>query len=223
MSAVPDALIRTFAPGFGPDPELHRQFAECGRVVDLKAGQAFLRPGSRVDVFAFVVEGTLRVAKTGGNGREITLYTVDAGECCTVNVLCLLSGDDSPVDAQAETDLRAVVYSRDLFRHWMETSTAFRAFIHAKLADRMVAMMTLVEEVAFQRMDRRLAGYLTDRVARAGAAELALTHEAVAADLGTAREVVSRLLKCFEKRGVVQLSRGRITVRDPERLHDIEL
>jgi len=223
MPAVPETLVRVFASRIAPDPELHRQLAECGRTAELKAGQAYLRRGSEVDAFAFVVDGSLRVAKTGEGGREITLYSVGPGECCTVNVLCLLSGQPSPAEAVAETDVRAVIYTRELFRHWMETSGAFREFVHAQLSERMVAMMTLVEEVAFQRMDRRLAGYLAERVEKSGAVELALTHEAVAADLGTAREVVSRLLKCFEHRGVVRLSRGRITVSDPERLRDVEL
>lgn len=222
MPAVPETLVRVFASRIAPDPELHRQLAECGRTAELKAGQAYLRRGSEVEAFAFVVDGSLRVAKTGEGGREITLYSVGPGECCTVNVLCLLSGQPSPAQAVAETDVRAVIYTRELFRHWMETSGAFRDFVHAQLSERMVAMMTLVEEVAFQRMDRRLAGYLAERVEKSGAVELALTHEAVAADLGTAREVVSRLLKCFEHRGVVRLSRGRITVSDPERLRDVE-
>lgn len=223
MNVVPETLVQNITARIGLDAELRRQFAESGRVVELKTGQAFLRRGSVVDTFAMVVGGVLRVAKTGEGGREITLYTVGPGECCTVNLLCLLTGQESPVEAVVEEDLRAVLYSRDTFRRWVNESPAFRDFVHQQLAERMVGMMALVEEVAFQRMDRRLAGYLSDKVERGGAAQLCLTHEAVATDLGTAREVVSRLLKCFEKRGLVELSRGRITVTDAARLRDAEL
>ncbi len=206
----------------GLPPALVSQLREHGRTARLAAGDMYLREHAAVETFALVRSGALRVFKTGESGREITLYGVGPGECCTVNVLCLLSGRPSPAAATAETDVEAIVYPRSLFLRWMADHEAMRAFVFGILADKVGDMMTLIEEVAFQRMDRRLAAYLVERGGAAGSV-LECTHETVAADLGTAREVVSRLLKTFEQRGLVSLARGRIRIVDPAALQHATL
>jgi CRP/FNR family transcriptional regulator len=184
----------------------------AGRRVQLDAGQHFLRPGADVDTFALVEQGVLRVYTAGLSGREITLYNVEPGECCLINVLCLISGLKSPAFAVADEPLTAVAFPRSVFRHWIAEREDVRQFVFGVMAGRVAGMMALVEEVAFQRLDCRLASYLLQRGADGDA--LALTHESVAADLGTAREVVSRLLKAFERQGAVSLGRGCIELRD---------
>lgn len=206
----------------GLPPVLLAQLREHGRAVRLAAGDTYLRERAAVESFALVRSGVLRVFKTGENGREITLYGVGAGECCTINVLCLLSGQPSPAAAAAETAVEAIIYPRRLFLDWMAEHEAMRSFVFGILADKVGDMMALIEEVAFQRMDRRLAAYLVERGSAAGSA-LECTHETVAADLGTAREVVSRLLKSFEQRGLVSLGRGRIRIEDPAALREAAL
>jgi CRP/FNR family transcriptional regulator len=159
-----------------------------------------------------VEQGSLRVYTAGMEGREITLYNVDPGESCLINVLCLISGKNSPAYAVADEPLTAVAFPRSNFLHWLAEREDVRHFVFGVMAGRVTDMMALVEEVAFQRLDCRLAAYLLQR---GGAGDtLALTHEAVALDLGTAREVVSRLLKAFERQGAVRLSRGAITLLD---------
>lgn len=191
---------------------IQTQVARCGKRVRLEAGTHFLRPGGEVDLFAVVEEGSLRVFTAGMEGREITLYNVDPGECCLINVLCLISGMNSPAYAVADEPLTAVAFPRSNFLHWLAEREDVRQFVFGIMAGRVTGMMALVEEVAFQRLDCRLAAYLLQR-SPAGDT-LTLTHEAVAADLGTAREVVSRLLKAFERQGAVRLSRGAITLQD---------
>jgi CRP/FNR family transcriptional regulator, anaerobic regulatory protein len=208
-------------PG-GLPPALLSQLREHGRTVRLAAGDVYLHEHAAVETFALVRSGALRVFKTGENGREITLYGVGPGECCTVNVLCLLSGRPSPAAASAETAVEAIVYPRRLFLRWVADHEAMRTFVFGILADKVGDMMALIEEVAFQRMDRRLAAYLLERTDVADPV-LECTHETVAADLGTAREVVSRLLKSFEQRGLLSLTRGRIRIEDPAALRDASI
>jgi len=191
---------------------IHDEIPRAGRRVQLVAGQHFLRPGADVDTFALVEQGTLRVYTAGQSGREITLYNVEPGECCLINVLCLIADLKSPAFAVADEPLTAVAFPRSVFRHWIAERQDVRQFVFGVMAGRVAGMMALVEEVAFQRLDCRLAAYLLQRGADGDA--LALTHESVAADLGTAREVVSRLLKAFERQGAVTLSRGCIELRD---------
>lgn len=191
---------------------IHSQIARCGQRVRFEPGSHFLLPGAEVDLFAVVEEGSLRVFTAGTAGREITLYNVEPGECCLINVLCLISGMNSPAYAVADEPLTAVAFPRANFLHWLAEREDVRQFVFGIMAGRVTSMMALVEEVAFQRLDCRLAAYLLQRGVAGDT--LALTHEAVAADLGTAREVVSRLLKAFERQGAVQLNRGIIILKD---------
>jgi len=197
------------------DAELRRELEANGRPVRLAADQTFLEEGGAVDHFAMVGSGSLRVFKSSPEGRAITLYHVVPGECCMVNVLCLLSDRRSPATAVAEVDSDALIYPAQDFRRWIADRVAMRRFVFAMLADRVAAMMTQIEEVAFRRMDQRLAAYLMNRSHPDGSGILAVTHEAIASDLGTAREVVSRLLKSFEQAGALRLGRGEIEVTDP--------
>jgi CRP/FNR family transcriptional regulator len=194
---------------------LAEEARRSGQRVTLEAGDFFFHTGQDVDVFALLERGTLRVFSAGANGREITLYGVEPGECCLVNVLCLISGVASPATAVAEEPVTAVLFQRRQFLDWLDERADLRAFVFGVMAERVGSMMALVEEVAFQRLDCRLAGFLGQRAAGAADATIATTHDAIANELGTAREVVSRLLKVFERRGVVSLARGTITVHDP--------
>ena len=189
---------------------LSREIESQGQRVTLEPGSQFLKAGEDVDVFAVLTSGSLRVYAMGENGREITLYGVEPGECCMVNVLCLISDIPSPATAVAEETTEAVIFSRETFLKWLDQRADMRAFVFGITANRVGTMMALVEEVAFQRLDCRLAGYLVQRVGQGTV--LATTHDAIAADLGTAREVVSRLLKSFERQHAVKLARGSITV-----------
>ena len=168
--------------------ELRAQLRDRGRLVKLAPGAIYLHERSSVDTFALVRSGSLRVFKTSDRGREITLYCVAPGECGTINVVCLLAGRASPAAAVAESAVEAAVYPRSLFLEWMATYEAMRSFVFGIVADKLGDMMALVEEIAFHRMDRRLAAYLVERSGREGT-RLDVTHETIASDLGTAREV----------------------------------
>lgn len=201
--------------GFSPPPVpsfIRDQANLSGRRVTLEPGSHYLTPGAEVHLFALVETGSLRVFSSGMEGREITLYTVEPGECCLINVLCLIAGMNSPAFAMAEESVTAMVFPRAQFLTWIAQREDVREFVFGIMAGRVTGMMTLVEEVAFQRLDCRLATYLLQK--GTGRDRVTLTHEAIASDLGTAREVVSRLLKAFERQGAVTLSRGCITIQD---------
>nr|MEE4266756.1 Crp/Fnr family transcriptional regulator [Candidatus Krumholzibacteria bacterium] len=202
---------------FGFSPPIVPQFIQdqvgrCGQRVVLEPGSHFLTPGAEVDLFALVENGNLRVFSSGMEGREITLYTVEPGECCLINVLCLISGMNSPAFAMAEDVVTAMAFPRTQFLAWIAEREDVRQFVFGIMAGRVTGMMALVEEVAFQRLDCRLAAYLLQK--GLGGDRLVMTHEAIASDLGTAREVVSRLLKAFERQGAVSLGRGFITLNE---------
>lgn len=186
------------------------------RRVRLGAGEYLYREHDRCPQVALVISGSVRVFKLGQAGREITLYHVHAGEVCLVNLLCAFLGSSTPAGAQVETPVEALVVPAERFRDWIRTNPAVLSYVFATIAKHVVDLMALVEEVAFQKMDRRLGQLLLERLAQPGLASgiLRTTHEELAAELGSVREVVSRLLKDFERHGAITMARGRITLRD---------
>ena len=200
--------------------ELKRRIADVACNVSLKAGDVFYNEGDATDVFALVGRGDIRVFKTSESGREISLYHVLDGEPCLVNTLCAFLGRPAMASARIEAPTEGVVIPAPTFREWVQSEDSVRNFVFAAMAARFVEVMTLVEEVAFRRMDVRLAGLLLRKFSQE---ELLLrfmvaTHEELAAELGTAREVVSRLLKEFERTGAVRVGRGRVELLDEARL-----
>ena len=196
-------------------PAWQRKISEASSYAALPKRACFYREGDEVAQFALVGKGSIRVFKTGETGREITLYHVQEGQPCLVNMLCVFLGQRAMATAVIETPVEAVVISASAFRDWVQANDSIRHFIFETMAHRMVELMTVVEEVAFRRMDTRLASALLGRFQHQGQpGVVSATHEEIAAELGTAREVVSRLLKDLERQGALQLERGRIELRD---------
>jgi len=210
-------------PFFAEAPtELRKAFADAAAVVHFGAGEYFLREGDTCAHFAVLVSGKMRVFKLGESGQEITLYHVGAGEACPLNVSCILSDRPVPAMARVEEDVEAVVVPAAAFRQWIAEYEPLRKVVFLMFSSRLTEVMSLVEEVAFRRMDQRLARRLMELlVDEPSDGSVETTHAEIAADLGTAREVVSRLLKEFERLGAIGLSRGRILLRDRALLSDL--
>ncbi len=198
-----------------PRPVRDRLLASA-RVARYARGATVFSPDARPDNLLFLVEGTLRVSQTAESGREIVLYRVEAGESCVLTTACMLAQEAYNAEGIAETPLVAVALSQDSFDQLAAEEPTFRKFIFAAFARRLLDLLHVVDEVAFGRIDVRLA---TRLLALAGdTAEVEATHDDLAKELGTAREVVSRVLHDFQKRGLVSQSRGRVTLLSRERL-----
>jgi CRP/FNR family transcriptional regulator len=178
----------------------------------LPAGQAVFREGDVCSSFLLVFEGAVRVQKLSESGREIVLYRVEEGQSCILTTACMLGGRSYNAEAFTETEVRAAALPHEPFRHALDGSHEFREFVFGAYAGRVTELLMLIEAVAFGRIDQRLAAHLLHQADADGI--LHATHQDLARDLGTAREVVSRLLKEFERGGVVSLARGRIGIRD---------
>ena len=177
--------------------------------VNLPAGFYPFQEGSRCEGFAFVGKGDVRVFKGSSGGREITLYHVGPGETCLLTLNAAMGNSSYPASAVVEDPVEAVAVPAESFRCWVRQQDEMRAFVFEQMAYRISDLMALIHDVVFQRMDRRVAAYLLSRrsTARRDAA-LELTHGAIATELGSAREVVSRVLKELEREGAVELGRG---------------
>ncbi len=205
------------------DPQLQRKIQDGGNVVTLEAGSYFVHEGCPLEGVAIVGAGRLRIYKSSNTGREITLYEVRAGELCLLNVLGMLTGTPAPASARVEESVTALLVPNERFREWIGAEAPLRNYVFGVIATGVVDVMKLVEEIAFRKLDVRLAEYLCQNlfVGEGQARELKVTHEAIAAELGSAREVISRLLKEFERQGAVTLGRGRLAVADQATLRSL--
>jgi CRP/FNR family transcriptional regulator len=204
-------------PTIAGDAALMGELAAAAVAASLPRGQSICREGDTCHQLALLTSGSARIFKTAESGREITLYRVEPGECCILTASCMLSDRAFPANAVVEGHLEAVVIPEPQVLQWMASSPSWRQFMWSLLAERLADVIGLVEEIAFRRMDERLREYLAEH-ARDKGPVLHATHSQVAADLGTSREVVSRMLKDLELRGLLRLSRGRIELGDPEAL-----
>lgn len=189
--------------------------------VTVPAGTVLFRNGSACEHYLMCLAGSVRVQMTAETGREIVLYRVGRGETCVLTTSCLMTRADYRAEGIAETAVEAVTLSAARFRALVAESEVFREFVFSSFGTRLADLILLVEEVAFGRIDQRLAQVLLDRRPCGPGPALAVTHQEIAAELGTAREVVSRQLKEFERRGWVALARGRIALLRPEALRDL--
>ncbi len=161
-----------------------------------------------------VLEGILRVYKTSEGGRELTLYRIERGESCILTATCILNASRFPAIAEAEGRTKVALAPAALVSRFVEENAEWRRFMFGLYARRLDSVLALVEEVAFSHIDMRLASYLLANGGHEGIVDR--THNELASELGTSREVVSRILKDFEVEGALETSRGRIRVIRPE-------
>lgn len=164
----------------------------------------------------FVLSGNIRIYKLSEEGKEITLYRIGRGETCVLTVACLLGTGDVPfpVAAVAEQESMVVFVPVDIFKRLFFDSPSVQKFIFTSMSAKFYSVLGLIENITFKRTSERLKDLLISKTA-GGTYPLYATHEYIASELGTAREVVSRLLKEFESSGIVSLSRGKILLIKP--------
>lgn len=185
-------------------------------VVTVPAGSVIFGPGKSPENLLLLLDGRVRVQQVSEAGREIVLYRVEAGESCVLTTACLLAYENYAAEGIAETDIRAVAIPRGVFDELVSRSVAFRTFIFTAYSKRITDLFLVIEEIAFQRLDIRLSQKLLE-LAR-GTGRVSATHQQMAAELGTAREVVSRQLGEFQRRGWIGQTRGAIEVIDRDGL-----
>ena len=199
FAGTPDARLAEIAPrlreiAFGAEDRIHREGDACDRV-------------------AFVTDGEIRVAKGSPEGREIEIYRVVPVEPCVLELSAAMGGHGYPANAVAASAGRAVTVPADALLSLLADDPGVQRYVFGFMSSRLASVMQLVQEVAFRRMDDRLAAFLR-REAGGTPPAVHMTHDAIAERLGTAREVVSRLLGQMAQRGEVELRRGEVRVID---------
>lgn len=204
------------------NPALIREFQANAFFARIPAGKDVFVEGDQADAIALLISGVVRVYKISETGREITLYRFGHGGSCILTANAILSHKSFPAIATVEQDAEAIMIPADSFREWVKRYDLWREFVFDLLSDRLSALMAVVDEVVFQRMDRRVASWL---LARANAqvqpglpAVIRTTHQEIAAELGSSREVISRILEDFSRTGLIEAGRGSIEILDVNEL-----
>ncbi len=184
--------------------------AKSARIVEAPIGTIGYSEGMPCNAYVMRLAGQSRVYKMSASGREILLYRVGSGETCVITTTCILGNSDYPASTIVEQPIRDVIVPKAAFNQLMIDSAVFRRFVMENYGALISDLIVLLDEVAFHSLDARLAKLLLD----AGDNTVTRTHQQLADELGTAREVVSRQLKRFEQKNWVALGRGHMQVLD---------
>lgn len=184
-----------------------------GQKVNLPASQFICLEGDFCQHLPLIISGSVRVYKIGETGREITLYYLEPGDSCILTASCIMSQNKFPAFAVTETEVEAFTIPANIIRDWVKHNFIWQDYIFGLLSQRLANVIEIVEQVAFRRMDCRIASYLVKNGDNS-LKTIQITHEKIAQELGTSREVVSRILKTFEKEGLLHLSRGKIQLEN---------
>jgi CRP/FNR family transcriptional regulator len=204
LSAFPD-LVKL-------DEAAKAKLRKFARIVEAPAGTIGYREADPCNAYVMRLAGRSRVYKISESGREILLYRVAAGETCVLTTTCLLGRSRYPASTVVEEPIRDVIIPAATFHELMVESEVFRRFVMSNYGDLISDLIVLVDEVAFHGLDARLAKQLLEAAAKGNSIDR--THQQLADELGTAREVISRQLKNFENLGLLSLGRGRIELAD---------
>ena len=202
-----------------PGDEVVAQMMGSAHRVKLPAGAEVFHVGSACENYLLMVEGSVRVQVFRDSGHVVVLYRVQPGESCMLTTSCLLGSVPYPADGVTETSVIALAISPDAFKRALGESPGFRRFVFQNVGELFAEVIGHLTDVAFGSIDRRLAQALLQGLQ--SSQSVAITHEVLATELGTAREVVSRHLKRFEQQGWVRLGRRRIEVRDQRALRQL--
>ncbi len=198
---------------------LPNSLLESSKQAHIAKGSHLFREADRCECFMWLLEGTVRVYKHSCEGREITLYRVNPGEFCVLSLQSLLTGSGFPAEAVADTDLIGITMTHAEFDQAIDESKEFRQYLLQNLSQRLGDIVQLVAEVTFHRLDLRLACLIGQQFERSNGAPLKITHAQLARELGTTREMVSRILKELEHQQCIALSRGEISLVSSEGLN----
>lgn len=199
-------------PGLDEHDVTWQRFKNRLQTITLPANEIVFQPGNACQHFLMVLEGSVKVTLSTAGGREIVLYRVERGGTCILTTACLFSNGRYPAEGRTETAVSALVMTPTDFQQALSESDAFRRFVFASLGQRFSDMMQRIEAVSFQPIDHRLAASLLQLMDQNHS--IHLTHQSLAVELGSAREVISRHLKRFENQGWISQSRGNIDILD---------
>ncbi len=212
MSAIKDK-IRDYFPVI-KEKDLIDEIENVGSIQRVKPGTTIMDIGSYIKVMPLVTEGAIKVLREDKDGHELLLYFLYPGQSCAMTVQCCMANAPSQVRAIAEEETEFIAIPVDVMDEWMRKYTTWKNFVLTTYSERFEELLHTIDSVVFNQLDERLLEYLKQKASITGKRMIQTTHRDIAFDLHSSREVISRLLKQFEKHGIVKLGRNKIILTD---------
>jgi CRP/FNR family transcriptional regulator len=194
------------------EPGLLEELEREGHLMTIDAGDRIMDVGRYIRIIPLVLDGALKITRPDEEGHELLLYYLQPGDTCAMSLTGCLEDCKSKVRADAVEETKVLGIPVEFLDEWMIKYPSWKSFIMGSYAKRFSELLSALDEVAFRNLDERLLRYLQNRVEVSGSSELQVSHQDIASELHSSREVISRLLKKMEKEGLVQLGRNRVTL-----------
>ncbi|GAA0763362.1 MULTISPECIES: Crp/Fnr family transcriptional regulator [Clostridium] len=197
------------------DEDILNKFFSKIAIKSYEAGESMFNNKQSCIGFSFILEGKIRVYKIGDDGKEITLYRLGRGDNCFNTILCALTDSEEKSFSDVEENAIIALLPMDFSKRYLLDNSSFLKYIFKNLYDKFENVVEGLEKVTFNSIENRLIGYFKERMKENNNSKIIYTtHEKIAADIGSSREVVSRSLKSLEKRGILELGRGKIKIKN---------
>lgn len=209
MKTIVEHLTENFR---GFEPELKESIIQHGKLVHLEEGDELMSIGGEFKTIPLITEGSIKVNREDDQGNELFLYYLSAGQTCALSLNCFLMSTPSEVYAVAEEKTTLIALEAAQITHWMTEYESWRKFVVGTYQLRFQELLGTIDGIAFKKLDERLYDYIKERVEASNSIEIKVTHQQIAEDLNSTREVISRLLKILEDQGKIVLGRGKINL-----------
>lgn len=206
-------ILRQALPNL-TDPKLLDRLLEKGQFSTFEPGKTLMEPGQFVKAVPLVLEGSIKIMRMDEDGKELFLYYLEAGETCALSLTCCSASRPSEIKAVVEEKVSVLFVPIQVHEQLVDEFKQWKDFVSSTYQHRFHEMLVVLDAIAFKRMDERLMSYIVTKMKQLKTNELHTTHQEVANELGTAREVISRLLKQLEKKKWIELGRNVIYIRD---------
>jgi CRP/FNR family transcriptional regulator len=188
---------------------LYEEIVKHGTIKEVKAGEALLRVGQTIRSTMLIIDGLVKLYREDDEGKEFFIYHLDAGQACSLSMVCAAKHETSEVLAKALTDATILAIPLEFMDQWMGKYKSWYQFVITSYRNRFEELLKTIDAIAFTNMDERLEDYIKKQVARLGN-NLKMTHQDIATDLNSSREVISRLLKKMEAKQWLIIHRNSI-------------
>ena len=202
------------AIGYLLEPELIVEMGEVGRIRETTTDEIIMHVGDELKMIPIVLSGSIKVSRENDEGNELLLYYIEGGDTCAMTLQCCVHKIDSHIKATSMEPSLLMMFPVAKLEEWMDKYKSWREYILQNYHTRLTELMETIDAMAFMRLDERLLKYLTDQAKLLGTLELNHTHQQIADDLHSSRVVISRLLKQLENKGIIEIHRNKLILKN---------
>lgn len=195
------------------EKSIKQAIAETGQVIEIPEGEILIDIGQYIKMMPLILSGSLKILREDNDGKELLLYHVHEGETCAMSITCCMGDAKSSVRAIAEENTKMIALPTRIMDEWSNQFPSWKHFIMRTYQKRFEELLHTIDSIAFQKLDDRLERWLKEKTSKSEDGTIHITHQEIASELHSSREVISRLLKKMEHQGLLELGRNKIKMR----------